>query len=62
MGGDMTPSASWLLSSLRSEPELAGALIALMEDPPRQPSDSLLGALGELSQRVDIGEVTQQLA
>ena len=58
----MSPSASWLLSSLRSEPELAGALVALLEHPPEQPSESLLGALDELSQRIDISEATQQLA
>ena len=58
----MAPSVSWLLSSLRSEPELAGALVALLEDPPSQPSDALLGALDELSHRIDIGEATQQLA
>ena len=58
----MAPSVSWLLSSLRSEPELAGALIALLEHPPEQPSDALLAALDELSHRIDIGEATQQLA
>ena len=62
LAGDMSPSASWLLSSLRSEPELAGALVALLEHPPEQPSESLLGALDELSQRIDISEATQQLA
>ena len=58
----MAPSVSWLLSSLRSEPELAGALVALLEDPPNRPSDALLGALDELSHRIDIGEATTHLA
>ena len=61
-GGDMAPSASWLLSSLRSETELADALVTLLEHPPKQPSETLLGALDELARRIDIGDATQQLA